>query len=260
MRFSIGLLAVLVCATGAWAVTDDFGDNSPGPGWTTGTNLVEQNTRLEFVHGSTGEVSELWTWGTQMSYTSNWSVALDMTTSIDPDVLSGDQWAMMGLRVANGSDATDLFRLEMEAGSSLENGPGEPAVKYRELIMSLVTNDEDYMGDESEVALGGGNDSASLLISYSAATHTLLAQYDLGQGSGLETLGSFDVVNGTANTGGWEMSGSDTFQLLIYAESEGLAMTSGLIHGDNFDVVPEPASMGLLTLGAIALLRRKRKT
>ncbi len=256
MRISIGLLAVLVCATGAWAVTDDFNDNSPSAGWTTGPNFTEQNARLEFIHGSTGGESEFWTWGTQMSYTSNWSVALDMTTTIDPSVLSGEQFAEMGLSVSNSSDGADAFRFHLAAGS--EDDSPDPDFKFRELWSMPNTNNVGFDADESFVDLGDGNDSASLLISYSAATHTLSAQYDL-DGNGFQALGSFDVVNGTANIGGWGMSGGDTFNLSISAWSEGLVMSSGLMYADNFDIVPEPATMGLLALGGIAMLRHRKK-
>ena len=261
-RQTLCTLLLFTASTFAATTTgDNFNDNSADAGlWSvTSATLVEQNGRLEYVAPATDYSSWFgWTWHASMSYTSDWSIAMEMATTIVPSSpgLSEEQWARMGLAVYNGSNNSDKFSLQVEAGS-VNYGYGDQL--FRDVWSAPTTNGGTYSADEQYIALGVGNDSALLTISFDAATKHLLAECDLDDGAGVQTMSDFDVVNGGASAG-WGMSDGDTFNIGINAYNPGLAVASVDLYGDNFSAtVPEPTSISLLVLGSIAMLRRKRR-
>jgi hypothetical protein len=259
------LCTLLLFTASAFAATtiDNFDGDSAGSGrWSdTTATIVEQNGRVEYVAPATDYDSWFgWTWSTPMSYSSDWSISMEMTTTIDPSSpgSSEEQWARMGLRVINGSNNTDKFSLQVEAGS-VNYGGGDQL--FRDVWSAPTTGAVTWGADEHYVDLGVGNDSAFLKISFDASTKTLLAECDLGDGSELQTMSIFDVDAGTASTPGWGMSEGDTFDVGINAYNPGLAVVSGELYGDNFSVtIPEPACLSVLVLGGLSMLRRKKRS
>jgi hypothetical protein len=83
-------------------------------------------------------------------------------------------------------------------------------------------------------------------------------------GWGQTVIGQFDIVDTDPTFADFEWhsvsmpfatSGVEN-QFRIMVRSQGVA--GSVIHLDNFTIVPEPASLGILALGGIPLLRRRR--
>jgi hypothetical protein len=104
---------------------------------------------------------------------------------------------------------------------------------------------------------GLGVTYGAVRIAFDSVTKVITVSYDLDTGNGYQWVqyGSF----GLAGTGGgngntdWGLTDADLFLLYVYGYSEGMAITSGQLFGDNFmesgGVVPPPPQPPEGTIG-----------
>jgi len=239
-----GLSITSACAN--FIGSDDFNDDSMDVNkWNpSGSRIIQQNERLEFVHDTTDGVNENWGWiPNRGSYTQDWEIKLDVTSILDPSGWTTDKYVEFGIQVVNSGNWGDSFELFFK----VDRFEGE---SYRFLDAEAIVHDKD---DDVYATFDMGTyTNVNLSISFDAATKNLSARYDIGNGS--VALLAFDI-----DSGGWDMSADDDFFAFIAAKSSGRAVASGEMYGDNFYAIPEPSTVLLFATGLFLMRYLRRK-
>lgn len=248
-------------ATSAFAVSfigsDNFNDNFKDPSlWGTDDisgngALNEINSRLEFTASVAGVSDAVRPWILNYaSYSSTWELRLDVFNS---HVAATNEVSSFGMEVFQRGDPNDSVFVEL---FSVLGSKG---------FYSVLRANDVYA---AEIDSGNLNSTfGSLRMSYDGANKIITTSYDVdGPANGFTwiPLGSFGI-NGSGGTTGnatWGMDDTSEFSLTVYGYSENTTMTGGMLYGDNFVAVPEPATWALLATGTgvIALCRKRRRS
>ncbi len=184
-----------------------------------GKAFTPTNDVLEFTSDAGPDVdSTAWIYDTDaLTYTQDWSVAVDISNVFDSSALTNLQEIYFGLIVAS-DDFSNLFSIENYMGAF-----------GNELFSGADSNGVEEVIEVS-VPIPAGR--ASVKLSFDADTKLLTSAYSLG--------GDFTVLtNFTA--GSWGYTDSDTFTVAIYCGTEEVAITPGQVYADNFRLYGEPA-------------------
>lgn len=242
---TICAVAVMVFATSAaYALpSDSFDDETmdtslwslyleaPGSAW-----LDETHERLEFRStASADDVAALYIandWGFLPTADFSFNVGFHYSSTISGSVLLG---------LAKDIEDNDVW---------LEAGYGEGKAHF---CWDAFVDGSFYDGEDGK---SRGLDDGTLYISYDATEDELYLS-DSGYGSG----SAWGTISGLVQ-GAW---GADIVSPLLggCAGDPGGALPSGVAYLDNFVVdsgtyIPEPATIALLGLGSLVLIRRKR--
>jgi hypothetical protein len=247
---ALALALSLAASAPARAVTlpgsDDFDDGVVDPSlWGadlgTGT-LTEVNQRLEYTVAG-GDAFPIRPWILSgASYDESWEIRLDIHV--------GDVGSLL-----DGQDL--LFGFGIEGGS----GPAALNLEYENVGGTLLRGfhavNEGPGGSESMVA------SATLdgagRMTFDGVTKELRYWYDENGSTGGYTWTLFQLWDLDAPGTDWGLAPGEEFQVGVFAESHGIAVGSGDAFGDNFVIVPEPATASLLAIGLFGLLAWRRR-
>ena len=209
-------------------VSDDFNDNikdktlwGPDDGSGRGV-LTERNRRLEYTVSTPGggdDYSNRELIASQGTYTSNWEAQIDLFNGTKT---SGGKESSVGMEIYRCDNWDDYIYGELYAADGGKSF-------YAELNTVWVKT-EDLSGN---LPLEG-----SMLISFDSITKVITLQYDIG--SGWVPFGSFGISDAGGGTNGnvdWSMSDTDQFCFDIYGWSQQMAIGSGKIYADNFEVI-----------------------
>lgn len=215
------------------------------------------------------------------SYTSNWSVRIDVNMASPGTILTGpqEQFLNLGLMVTR-SDATiglsggapnfDAFLIEsnLYRNNALNGGVGSRDIRTALLSVGDALDDTNRYAQVSPL---GASTSTALQITYDAGTHVLTGWYDADGAA--NTYNFTAITTLTADAGTWGAPGD--FSIYLMGNSgydneaggmNGPAIASGLATMDNFygaglSAVPEPstyaAMFGVAALGLAAWRRRQ---
>lgn len=252
-------------ARAALSGSDNFNDNSRDvTKWNTdivtgnGT-LLETNQRLEYRVASPNlsvgdEAVRAWILNTG-TYTSDWEVIVEVTNTVIPTIM--EQVSSIGLEAFNAADLQDSCYVELYA-SALVSLPFRRGLKT-----GFYVNDTDL----NDATTGRGDVTnalpyAALRLTFNSLSKVFTAYVDhdgAGNGYQWENFGSFGIAGsgGTITNGNWGMNASGTFYVAVYGFSQGLTITSGQMHADNFSaqtpVAATPALAGSIATNTLLL-------
>lgn len=250
------ILAILLCASPGTSRanlsgSDNFNDNSKdltkwgtdvvGDPTSTAGTLTETNFRLEYTAtGASAKEGLARPWiANTGSYTSNWSVQIDV--NVPNLTLGAGQRIQFGLGVQNAADPTDGMSLDLRLDPT----------QGRFFRSNLTTNGVDQasgpVGSTTALTL------ATIRIRYVAASTTLFEDFAVVGSNSFTNFDSRDVA-----AAGWGMNGSSVFDVAAFGASRGslVVSSSDNLNGDNFVATPEPTTLALAAIGALALLGR----
>ena len=245
----VAVVCVLVSAGSAWAgllASDDFGDNARATGlWDEHTvlagSILETNQRLEYTSagGGVADVDNIGAYqlAQPLPYGQAWSVTLDVTVEAYPAAPLSACYGME-FTVINSDDPNDILWLTLDRG---EDSPSSFWSLFSEAD-GVETNDQSHHNDA---------DSGTMRLAWDGAN--FMASYD--EGSGWQEFAPIDVDD-------WGMGAGDAFTFFVggYDNNCDFALDEGArMYADNFTLVPEPATLSLLALGGVAMLRRRRR-
>ncbi len=226
----------------------------------TGTGVQIFGGFNTYSGGTTVSAGTLYVNNTTGSGTGSGSVTVNGGTLGGSGTISGSISVPSGTLATGtpGSNATLLAPLST-AGVSLSNG-----AKFVATIDSDLSTGNNTTGSESILAASGA-------VAFGSDSGALLSVTDLGTGASSPAVGTvFTIVTSTSPvTGLFSNLGTiGTFTSAITASngdiySVGFNNASGVGGGDNvtltLDSVPEPACVSIFGLGAVALMRRRRR-
>jgi hypothetical protein len=160
----------------------------------------------------------------------------------------------VGLTIQDGSDAGQYFE-EFTAGSEGSSDQNSTDTLTAALTVSgLNASDTGIVAATNFTSEGSGLATGRMELAYGGVDMAPLAQRTI---SGSDIFGAGGLV-GYVESGG----GAEDLELLFANSTGDGAVTLNLINsslvGFNTTSVPEPATLGLLAIGGIAMLRRKR--
>jgi len=258
LRQKLCVVAVSVCVAAmlsqpAFGVvaSDNFNDNSRDTDmWelvTVGAGSVtETNSQLQYTSSDADSDFNTGAYGLKRNvpYSESWTVTLDVHVGDYGSSTENHEYGM-GIVVANRDDPfNDMVLLSLARGD--DEGDG-----FFEWLFDKDTDGSEV--DYNEDAAGSSD--GTLKIVYDGA-EDLAGYYDEGLGDGFELLASYDVSD-------WGMGAGDNFNIGIggFDEDCDFVLDDGTkMYADNFNIVPEPGLISLLALGAVGLLRRRRRS
>lgn len=222
---SIGFASLTVfdiAAVNTATASDNFNDNWFNTNnWTQfeaegASGISETNSHLEFVSDVLDD-AEAWVWGPDtLSYTQDWSVAVNIRNLIDPGLFS-TQAVYAGVAVFSGDPSNQVFSIEHITGT---NG-------YR-----LETYVGDVLWTSNNIP---GAQSTALKIAFDADTKRLYSTYSRGS----------DYRDGAVfDTAAWGLSNGSVFTAAVFFGTDSFAVSNGQLYADNFRIFadPEPIS------------------
>jgi len=258
-------------ATPAYVGSDDFSGTSMNTdAWTVaqthGNGVFSQSGDdvLRYVVSSgTSQDQVAWAWinGTAPDpsltpYGNDWSVQLDVS---NPVIFTGvvDQYANVGLSIRDASNINDNgFSVRLDTAHTLLTGPQ---------TTQWEADKETASGSTIE-SFGTSATSGAVLITWSAATHTLTAAFDEDGATDGYVWTAFSTYDPTASDA-WNMTSGGSFLIALSGNSLSTDATDstnfGDLYVDNFEVtdsaatiaftvIPEPAHATLA--GEVAVL------
>ena len=230
---------------------DDFEDGARDTAtWSLRTkwegSLAETNGHLEYTSPgtSTGSPSEqnyqYYVLNRQLAYDESWAVTLDVYVGAF-DGTARDHLYGMEISVFETADDADQIWFARERGSSSGTG-------FTRWGLHKETADAPA---GSTVAVASGSTGVLKLV-WDGGDFD--AYFD--EGSGFQALRTDLTVHD------WGMDAASTFTLMIggFDDNVDVLLNDGSrLYADNFVLIPEPASLSLLVLGALGLVRRRRR-
>jgi uncharacterized delta-60 repeat protein len=237
---------------------DDFNDSTrdaakwaPADIASGNGSLVEANGRLEYrvatpdlVEGF-DEVRREWVLNSAVFPIQAFDVIVDVHNSVEPDA---DHNACIGITVTNLANAEDYLTLELFRSGPEGDGEGilailSSAAAQGEVLPLTQPTDHPALTD------------ACLRLTYDPGPGVFTASYDpTGRSDGLQwqEYGTFGIsglpMTATRQTS-WSMPPGGGFKVSVTAFSEGLSITSGQVHADNFQTGTGAAGWRLTTFG-----------
>ncbi len=242
------VVCVLISVEPAWAslsASDDFGDNTRDTDlWDVHTvlsgSISETNQRLEYTSaGGSGDTDAVGVYRLKEALPSDqaWAVMSDVHSEAYAQASVSASYGME-ITVTNSDDANDILWLTLDRGD--EDTPSAYWCICRETD-GVILNE--YFGWDAP-------DSGTMKLVWDGTS--FCGYYD--EGSGWQGFAPIDVSD-------WGMGAGSTFTLSIggYDNECDFALDDGgKMYADNFVLVPEPATLALLALGGLALVRRHR--
>jgi hypothetical protein len=197
---------------------DDFSGGTNGA-WIPflsepGKALTPTNDVLEYTSGLGPDAdSTAWIYDTDsLTYTQDWSVAVDIANFVDESTLTGGQEAYFTLVV--GSDDLQYLML-------LENYIEQD---FREVYFGVDTNG---MEDVFTVSVPTAEQQMTLKISFDATREVLTSTYSFG--------GDYQKI-ADFSTADWGFADTDTFLAALSVGTAGLSIAPGELYADNFRI------------------------
>lgn len=234
-------------------VSDDFNDNSlNGTLWSPllldgQASVVEVNQRLEYTSQGTtmyeDENAAYCRLNSLLPYDEPWMLTLDVhVETYDPTISPEEYEYGMEIGIRNPSDPDDKLWLGLYRGYDGDFG-GIPDC----WCVAMATNDMYYV-DDSSVASGT---SGTMRIEWDGTSMAFSRRES----------DAFVLLRDGVTFEGWGTEIEDGFELLIGAYDVGhpTALDDGTkLYADNFQLVPEPSAVCVLTFGAWVLAGRRR--
>ena len=198
--------------------SDDFngGTNSAWISFLSeaGKGYTPTNDVLEFTSDAGPDVdSTAWIYDTAaLSYTQDWSVAVDLANFMEPSSLSGSQELYFGI-IAATEDLNYLFSVETFVDAFV-----------KELFCGADSNGVEEV---IEISVPLSTSRASVKISFDADTKLLTSSYSTG--------GDFMVITNFPASD-WGMADTNEFITALYCGTDALAITSGTVFAENFRI------------------------
>lgn len=221
------------CARAQFTGLDDFSGatkNSTkwGADYGEGSGLLSQSGDgvVRFSSDGAGDDFMAWPWIVgDGSFSESWSIQADVHVPVIP-LAEGFTAVGMGVAVINSADDNEVFAASLE---NLRSGPEPQAFHFLSAL--------DAGGSTTETYAATTSTNAAVRIAWDAETKILSAAYDTNGAVGgyvWSVFSSFDPTNSTS----WNLSGSETFKILLFGYSELTEVTLGQnVFADNFYVV-----------------------
>ncbi len=254
----VGCTLVLLLGSPAWAAltTDNFDDNTRDTGiWPTAHSdeygvVAETNGRLEYTSTQTAadENAAKFVCGQSMSYDSTWTLTFDAHLGDYGLTAADHEYAVeLGVHNASGTGDNALFL-------SLVRGRDESGTAFFvwQAMNECGENEDGWDADASQ------EDGSLKLVWNEDDAHLFKAYYRQNES------GDWTVLNDAIDISAWGMDSSDLFAVGLGGFDMGteIALNDGAkMYADNFslNVVPEPATMSLLAVVALGILRKRRR-
>ncbi len=251
-------VTITFVTSGALAsIADNFNDNVQGPQWTTVVdavaqlNIIEQNQRLEVIaNGSTNPNNDA-------LYLSNGPSGFLLSTASDFEIKVDYTFTNPTAIGATSAGVGSALGMVFGIGRDLPNGTDSAAiglglVHHPTLGVQLAAT-VGYRVDDVETLVPifpPFFTSGTLTITYNSALDNLTLEHASGS-----------LLLTTLVQTLWQ---ADEVYVSMGGRGQGFTVASGQMYLDNFQVVtgtvlpvPEPTSLALLTLGSLAVLRRR---
>jgi len=234
-------LGILTPAVQAQVIGSDDFDSDSNAAWLADYlvghgQLARTNGHLEYRVSSPDLINgdEAYRpWGlSQPTYSTDWEVLVDVHNTATPSVV--DQVATFGIEVLNANNFSDYAYVEIYA-SRLDVPSLRRGYKADLALNGTELGENTVLGDTGNQGFTDG----SVRMMFDSGTKVLTAWFDRdGSTNGYrwEKLASFGIsgVGGTTTNANWGMAGSSAFNVALYGYSQGMAVSSGEINGDNF--------------------------
>jgi hypothetical protein len=253
---AVGLMVFANSASYATLPSDNFNDNSRNTAiWGlyednhSNAWLDETNERLEMRStGAAGDFAAVYVAnGWSLSTTEDFSFKADFHNSFTSEVLYA--WATVIIGIGKGSDLATIRGNNAIVEAAWERGSEYELPPYSVFDYSYTVDGNESWSGETRYSSDG-----TLYVSYDTTSDELYLSH-----TGYWEINASYTIPGLLK-GEW---GGDVVTPFIGGDAENAALASGEAYLDNFVVesgtfVPEPATICLLGLGALSLIRRKR--
>lgn len=174
---------------------------------------------LEYTSQGTGDTFIAWGWAAgELSYTQDWSVAIDVTDTIPANAFMDDEETYFGLIVLGDGDLQNNYSAEF-----LNSQAGREVATYAEEGGNEVIDG---------VYISVAQETVTLKLSFDADTKIIYSAFSVGDDY---------VVQTNMSTAGWGMTDASVFNPAIYSGSYYFEVNPGEIFADNFRIYGEPA-------------------
>ncbi len=264
---AIATMAILCSASvTAWGVAgpydDNFDDNATATKWLpvvdhpASLNIVEQNQRLELISNGGTDPND------DAIYLSNASPPFRLSTASNFEIAIDYSFAQISGTPALGSLLGLVFGVGRYENDGNEDGTDSAAIGYLYTRTSVP-----FLGTITGGGIGIGHRTDDIFSDdatqpLAPTTGTFVISYDAA-GDDLAFKREGDATLFTLNNTVQAIWGASELLVSFGGRGSGFTTQSGDAILDNFtirsgEVVPEPASLGLMGLSAIAMLRRRR--
>jgi hypothetical protein len=211
-----------ISAANSAVAFDDFNDNSIDtnkwiltfPPAIAVDTFNEDSGRLNYVSQGTGDTFIAWSWSASvLSYTQDWSVAVDIANTQPTNQYTGDKEVFFGILVAAEGDIDNNISAEF-----INSSFGREVATYASAGGAEVITNTFALVDTNTV---------SMKISFDADTKLLHTAYSTGADYILQT--NYSALN-------WGMTASSVFNPTLFAGNTETAVTNGEAYADNFRI------------------------
>lgn len=241
----VALGLMVLSGPAAAVITDDFNDNAMSTAYTLIQDepnalwLEETNQRLELRSSGPGSSAN------DAIYLTNGSAGYQLLTNSDFQITIDYSYTSFG---GTGSIALDLgIGRDLDGKDSAAVALNRSSTGFLDLGLGAAWRVNDV---QQTLPLGYVGTSGTMLVAYQASIDRLT----LGLSGGV-TTNRDNLVKGQWN--------ADKVWVSFGGRGEGLTLASGEAYLDNLLVdgtIPEPATLALLTVGAVALVRARRSS